>query len=114
MWRALAMNIAAFSLLFLLHILFASQNFDLAFSVVALFISLQVILFGPLTVVLEGANLRNDRRRTNRVSFLFALPLSFGLAWAYGGMAWSTTAVGAVVGATLMFHATLDRQLSLD
>ena len=50
MWRALAMNIATFSLLFLLHILFASQNFDLAFSVVALFISLQVILFGPLTV----------------------------------------------------------------
>ena len=114
MWRALAVNIAAFSLLFLLHILFASQDFDLAFSVVALFISLQVILFGPLTVVLEGANLRNDRRRTNRVSFLFALPLSIGLAWAYGGMAWSVTAVGLVVGATLILHATLDRQLFHD
>lgn len=114
MWRALGMNITAFSILFLLHILFASQDFDLAFSVVALFISLQVILFGPLTVVLEGANLRNDRRRTNQVSFLLALPLSLGLAWAYGGMAWSVPAGGVIVGTTLLFHMVLDRQLSLD
>ena len=114
MWRALGLNLGVFGLLFGLHIVFAARGMDLMFSLVAVFISLQVLLFGPLTVVLEGARHRTHRRQTNRTSSLVALPLSFGLAWAYGGMAWSITAVGAVVGATLMFHATLDRQLSLD
>ncbi len=112
MRRALGVNLAAFGLLFVFHIIFASWNWDVAFSIVALFISLQVILFGPLTVVLEGAPVRSQRRRTNRLSFLVAMPLSFGLAWAYGGMAWSLPAVAVIVGATLVLHGTLERRLS--
>ncbi len=113
MRRALLMNLAGFGLLFVLHIVFAAQGMDLLFSFVAVLISLQVMMFGPLTVVLEGANPRTQRRQTNRVSFLVALPLSFGLAWAYGDMAWSLSAVGMVVGLTLLFHGALDRQLAI-
>ena len=113
MRRALLLNLAAFSLLFVLHIVFAAQGMDLLFSFVAVFISLQVMLFGPLTVVVEGAKLRTHRRQTNRLSSLVAFPLSFGLAWAYGDMAWSLPAVGMVVGLTVFFHGMLDRQLSV-
>ena len=113
MRRALLLNLAAFSLLFVLHIVFAARGMDLLFSLVAVFISLQVVLFGPLTVVLEGARRRTHRRQTNRLSSLVALPLSFGLAWAYGDMAWSLPAVGMVVGLTVLFHGILGRQLSV-
>ena len=107
------MNLAAFCLLFGLHIVFAARGMDLMFSLVAVFISLQVLLFGPLTVVLEGARHRTHRRQTNRTSSLVALSLSFGLAWAYGDMTWSLPAVVVIVGLTLLFHGMLDRQLSV-
>ena len=109
---ALLGNITVFALLFGLHIVLASQDMDVAFSIVAVFISLQVVLFGPLTVVLERAPQRQQRRKTNRVGFLVALPLSFGLAWAYGGMSWSVPVVLVVLSATVFLHAGLDRQLA--
>ena len=109
---ALLGNITVFALLFGLHIVFASQDMEVAFSIVAVFISLQVVLFGPLTVVLERAPQRQQRRKTNRVGFLVALPLSFGLAWAYGGMSWSVPVVLVVLSATVFLHAGLDRQLA--
>lgn len=113
MRRALLLNLAVFCLLFGLHIVFAARGMDLLFSLVAVFISLQVVLFGPLTVVLEGARLRTHRRQTNRRCSLVALPLSFGLAWAYGDMTWSLPATVVVVGLTVLFHGMLDRQLSV-
>ena len=109
---ALLGNITVFALLFGLHIVFASQDMDVAFSIVAVFISLQVVLFGPLTVVLERAPQRQQRRKSNRVGFLVALPLSFGLAWAYGGMSWLVPVVLVVLSATVFLHAGLDRQLA--
>ena len=108
MWRALVGNLGVFGLLFGLHIVFASLDLELAFSIVALAITVQVVLFGPFSVVLEGAR----RRRTNRVGFAIALPLSFGLAWAYGGMVWSPLVVLVVVGTTVVFHLLLDRRLT--
>ena len=89
MRRTLVLNLAVFCLLFGLHIVFAARGMDLFFSLVAVFISLQVLLFGPLTVVLEGARLRTHRRQTNRMSSL------------------------VVVGLTVLFHGMLDRQLSV-
>ena len=112
MWRALVGNLGVFGLLFGLHIVFASLDLELAFSIVALAITVQVVLFGPFSVVLEGARRRLQRRRTNRVGFAIALPLSFGLAWAYGGMVWSPSVVLVVVGTTVVFHLLLDRRLT--
>ncbi len=113
MWRALGANLAILALLFGLHVVFASQNMDLAFAVVALSISVQVVFFGPVTVLFDGANLSGPRRATNRLGFLFGFPLSFGLAWAYGDMAWSLPWVVGIVGATLGVHVVLDRRLSV-
>ena len=57
MLKALLINLGVFSGLFLLHIVFAANGMDMAFTAVALLISLQTIGFGPLTVALTGTSL---------------------------------------------------------
>ncbi len=103
MLKALIINSCAFSVLFALHIVFAANGLDTAFTGVAFLISLQVIGFGPLTVVIAGKR-GGNRRRTLRQSLVVALPLALGLAWSYGGMAWSLTETLAVVGASVCVH----------
>ena len=110
MLKALLINLGVFSGLFLLHIVFAANGMDMAFKAVALLISLQTIGFGPLTVALTGT--KGDRRQTLRRSFAVALPLAFGLAWAYGDMAWSMPETIGVVGASLAVHLAFDRYWS--
>ena len=112
MWRAIGLNLLGFGVLFALHVVFAAGEMETAFSLVAVLISLQVLTFGPLTVVLEGSDSRVKRQRTNRAAALVALPLSFGVAWAYGGMAWSTDHTAVVVGLTLFVHGALDSKLA--
>ena len=112
MWRGLGLNLVGFAVLFALHVVFAAGGMELAFSIVAVLISLQVFMFGPLAVVLERPVGRAKRRQTNRASTLVAFPLAFGLAWAYGGMAWSAPHTVAIVGLTVMVHGVLDRKLA--
>ncbi|RJU86691.1 MAG: hypothetical protein DWC05_03735 [Candidatus Poseidoniales archaeon] len=106
MQKALLINLGVFSSLFLLHIVFAANGMDMAFTAVALLISVQIIGFGPFTVALAG---KKDARQTLRRSFVLALPLAFGLAWAYGDMAWSMPETIGVVGASLVVHLAFDR-----
>lgn len=108
MLKALLVNLGIFSVLFVLHIVFAANAMDMAFTAVAMLISFQIIGFGPLTVALTG-NKNAVRRQTLRRSFLVALPLAFGLAWAYGDMAWSTPETIGVVGTSLVVHLAFDR-----
>jgi hypothetical protein len=105
-------NFGLFAVFFGFHIVFAALDFDLAFSLVALLITGQILLFGPISVVLEGASVRAQRRATNRIGALLSFPLCIGLAWAYGGMAWSWSAFLPLVVAWGVVHLTLDRQLS--
>ena len=111
MWKALILNFGLFGVLFASHILAASLDWKLAFACVAVAISAQVVLFGPLTVVFEGAAHRSQRRTTNRASVLFSIPLSLGLSWAYGSMAWSWVPILVCVGCTLGMHGWLDLAL---
>lgn len=112
MLRANLVNLSLFGVFFGLHIVFAARDLALAFSLVATLITVQILLFGPLSVVLGGASVRRERQRTNRLGALLSLPLSTGLAWAYGGMAWSWPVVFALVCASSSLHLVLDRRLS--
>ena len=107
MLKELLINLGVFSGLFVLHIIFAANGMDMAFTAVALLISFQIIGFGPLTVALTRP--KHARRQTLRRSFVVALPLAFGLAWAYGGMAWSMPETIGVVGMSLVVHFAFDR-----
>ena len=107
MLKELLINLGVFSGLFLLHIVFAANGMDMAFTAVALLISFQIIGFGPLTVALTRT--KDAQRRILRRSFVVALPLAFGLAWAYGDMAWSMPETIGVGGMALVVHFAFDR-----
>ena len=99
-WKAFVVNLSAFALLFAIHVVAASLEWDLIFRLVALSITFQILFFGPLTVVIQDAPSRHERRRTNGMATFVALPLALGLAWAYGGMSWDPYAVGVILGIT--------------
>ena len=80
---------------------------DLAFTVVAILLSAQVIGFGPLTAIFAGK--QSGRRQILRYSLLVSVPLAFGLAWAYSGMVWSLPETIGIVGASLSVHVVFDR-----
>ena len=112
MWRALGLNMAVFGLLFSLHVVFAARDMDNAFAAVATLITLQIVAFGPLTARMSTSQTAPERRLVLRRSLPVALALAVGLAWAYGGMAWSTPALVGVLGASLVVHALADRRWS--
>ena len=112
MWRALGLNLGVFGLLFGLHIVFAARDMDTAFTMVATLITVHVVAFGPITALGASLESRLERRLALRRTTPLSLAMATGLAWAYGGMAWSVPAVVGVLGATLVVHGAAYRRWS--
>jgi len=112
MRRGLIGALGLFFLLFLLHIVAASQNWDVFFRLIALSITVITVMFGPFCVLVERSSPLNSRRSLNRVASLVALPLVLGLAWAYGGMTWETTPVAVLLIFSMLSHGALEVLLS--
>ncbi|HJM55529.1 MAG TPA: hypothetical protein QGI72_04705 [Poseidonia sp.] len=110
-WSALLLNLGLFSILFLAHIGAAAMDFDILFRLIATSITLQILFFGPVSILIGSQKPRFLRRELNRFSFIIALPLSIGLGWAYGGMEWSIFHVISVVFPTIIVHMTMDSLL---
>ena len=110
MRRAVAINLAALCLFFLLHIVFAANGVGWAFAIVASLITLQTIGFGPITAVLSGASEAARKRIVARRCLPISLVLSFALAWAYAGMTWSVVAIVGVVSLMLLTHIVFERR----
>lgn len=109
MLRAVGLNLAVFCALFLLHIVFAAAGIDAMFRIVAFLISIQTIGFAPLTALLVGPCEASVRRTVAMRSLTVGVPMAFGLAWAYGGMAWSLPETVGIVGGSLAVYAAFDR-----
>ena len=112
MWRALGLNLGVFGLLFGFHIVFAARNMDAAFATVAALITFQVVAFGTITAWGASPESGIERRRALRRTTPLSLAMAIGLAWAYGGMAWSLPALVGVLGATLVVHGVAYRRWS--
>jgi len=97
-----------------MHVVAASLEWPLLFRLVALSITFQIFFFGPLTVWIQGAPLRLERRRTNGMATIPALPLTLGLAWAYGGMSWNIFTVIVFVGITASVQGWMHMTLADD
>ena len=110
MWRALGLNMGVFGLLFGLHIVFAARGMDTPFATVAALITVQVVAFGPITAWGASPESGIERRRALRRTTPLSLAMAIGLAWAYGGMAWSLPALVGVLGATLVVHGVAYRR----
>ena len=109
--RRLLLHYSVFCVLFAGHVVAATLDADVAFQIVAFAVSIQVVMFGPLGAATAPSLSLNERRQLNQVFGLGGLPLAVGLAWAYGGMAWSWPPLVLVLGAWLWMHLATDRQL---
>ncbi len=73
-----------FSILFVLHIVFAANDNDLMFRSVAVIITIMIFLCGPICVYFESSKERY------KFSFMLGMTLSWllsiGLGWAYNDM----------------------------
>ena len=99
-------------MLFVSHIVAAAMDQDVLFRLIAITITFQILFFGPVSCLIDSQSTRTLRREINRSSVMVALPLSFGLAWAYGGMEWGVLPILLVVIPTAVIHAVVDGLLS--
>jgi dipeptide/tripeptide permease len=113
-WKAFGVNLGTFAGLFAMHVVAASLEWHLLFRLVALSITFQIFFFGPLTVWIQDAPSRLERRRTNGMATIPALPLTLGLAWAYGGMSWNIFTVIVFVGITASVQGWMHMTLADD
>ncbi len=75
-----------FSLDFVLHIIFAANDWDIAFRIIAVEIAIVVHFFGPLSLIAGGPNNELAQKRTMRVGTLVGSILTIGYWWAVNGM----------------------------
>tara|TARA_B100001248_G_C27245373_1_gene391306 strand:+ start:390 stop:713 length:324 start_codon:yes stop_codon:yes gene_type:complete len=98
-----------FMLLFVLHIVFAANDYHLLFRVVALLITVMTFFSGPIFMFIEPSQ---DRYRTIYIQGLvISIPLSIGLGWAYSGMSLGLEMILFPL-ITLFIHGTI-RQSSI-
>ena len=92
---------AIFSLLFVLHIVFAANDLDFLFRLVAIMLSGMIFFCGPCLVFLEKSKVRYSL--VYNIGIIVSCPLSIGLGWAYGGMSTSVY-IGLFPLVTLIIH----------
>ena len=92
---------AIFCLLFVLHIVFAANNLDFLFHLVAIMLSGIIFFCGPCLVFLEKSNVRYSL--VYNIGIIVSCPLSIGLGWAYSGMSTSVY-IGLFPLVTLIIH----------
>ena len=76
----------AFSLDFILHIIFAANDWDLAFQIVAFEIAIIVHFFGPLALLCGGPIGIDTQKQVMKYGFIIGSVLTMGYWWAVNGM----------------------------
>ena len=95
-----------FSLLFVLHIVFAATNLEFLFRTVALMLSGMIFFCGPCLVYLEKSKIKYSS--VFNLGMIISCPLSIGLGWAYGEMTISIIMVLFPL-LTLIIHYTIKK-----
>ena len=107
--RTLVIYCTILMLLFVLHIVFAANDYHLLFRVVALLITLMTFFSGPICMFIEPIQ---ERYKTIYVhGLLISIPMSIGLGWAYSDMSVGLEMILFPL-ITLIIHGTI-RQSSI-
>jgi len=89
--RPLLVFSGSYVILFVLHILFAANDLDVLFRIVAMMLVCMTFLCGPLLWFLDrgttSASLYNSK-----LGYAVSLPLSLGIAYAFTGMEFALNA----------------------
>tara|TARA_B100000214_G_scaffold351958_1_gene306794 strand:+ start:881 stop:1252 length:372 start_codon:yes stop_codon:yes gene_type:complete len=75
-----------FSSLFILHIFFAANDFEILFRMVAIIITIITFIVGP--IIIFFGNIPSNKVTVNRFSCIISIFLSIALGWAYSEMSW--------------------------
>lgn len=109
--RRLLVHYGVFGALFVSHVFAAAADATVLFRIVATAVSVHIVMFGPLGAATAPSLPLVERRHLNRRFAIGSAPLAVGLAWAYGGMAWSATPLTLVLMAWSAMHIAMDRRL---
>ena len=109
--RRLMAHYAVFGTLFGSHVVAAALEAEVLFRIVATAVSIHIVLFGPLGSAAAPSLSLHARLHLNRTFAAGSAPLAVGLAWAYGGMAWSIPSLVVVMAAWSVAHLEMDRRL---
>jgi len=83
--RPLLVFSGSYVVLFVLHILFAANDLDVLFRIVAMMLVCMTFLCGPLLWFLERDTASTPPDQS-KLGFAISLPLSLGIAYAFTGM----------------------------
>ena len=73
-----------FASLFILHIIFAANDYDLGFKIIAASITILTFIVG-VSIIYFG-NIKSQKVEANRFGGIISIFLACGLGWAYAGM----------------------------
>ena len=90
---------STYSLLFVLHIIFAANDFDVLFRLVALLLVAMTFFCAPLLYALDSSMIHSER-----IGFSMSVPLSVGIAYAYTGMEFQFDATLLAIFTTTLTH----------
>ena len=90
---------STYSLLFVLHIIFAANDLDVLFRLVALLLVAMTFFCAPLLYAIDSS-----MNHSERIGFMMSVPLSVGIAYAYMGMEFQFDATLLAIFTTTLTH----------
>jgi hypothetical protein len=93
-----------YAVLFAGHIVAAANDWDILFRLIASIITAQTFFVGTSIVVLGRARPSESKLQAQRLGYGVSLPLSAGLAYAYGNQSFNLALTLAFLGVTTLTH----------
>ena len=97
--KAILVFSSTYALLFVLHILFAANDLDDLFRVVAVLLVAMTFFCAPILWLIDST-----MKRSLRIGYIASIPLSVGIAYAYTDMQFQLDATFFAIIATSVTH----------
>lgn len=97
--KAILVFSSSYVLLFVLHIVFAANDLEHLFRIVAVLLAAMTFFCAPLLLLIDST-----MKRSLRIGYIASIPLSIGIAYAYTNMQFQLDATFLAVIATSVTH----------
>ncbi len=101
--RSLVIFSGSYTLLFTLHIVFAANDWDMLFRIVAFILITMTFLCGPILWFIDK-RLNHEEMNSIKIGYFVSLPLAIGIAYAYTGMEFEFVASATALLLTTLTH----------
>jgi len=111
LFRGICIAATLYAALFFAHIIAATQEWDIAFRLIAALITLMTVSVGPSIIALGRIQNFEQKIQANAVGHSIGLLLSIGLAWAYADQSFDMPLTLAFLLITAILHSSHRRLL---